>query len=79
MGTGDVPSANNLWNDLWVFDTNYSAPRPGTRDGFVAWPPKGYVPYQAVYPRWSFSYPGADFSGASVTMSRVPGGSTSTR
>src|SRR4051794_34055828 len=32
MGTGDVPWANNLWNDLWVFDPNYQAPRPATRE-----------------------------------------------
>jgi hypothetical protein len=32
-------------------------------------PPPGYVPYQTAYARWSFSYPGADFSAASVSMS----------
>jgi len=26
------------------------------------------VPYPVVFPRWSFSYPAADFSAASVTM-----------
>ena len=34
----------------------------------IAWPPAGYVPYPVVYPRWSFSYPGADFSNATVLM-----------
>ncbi|HEX7486280.1 MAG TPA: IPT/TIG domain-containing protein, partial [Vicinamibacterales bacterium] len=43
-------------------------PRPTTREEFVAWPPPGYVPYQVVFPRWSFSYPSADFFLASVTM-----------
>jgi hypothetical protein len=28
------------------------------------------VPYSLVWPRWSFSYPGADFSNATVTMTR---------
>jgi hypothetical protein len=28
------------------------------------------MPYQFVYPRWSVSYPGANFSGATVTMTR---------
>jgi hypothetical protein len=36
----------------------------------VAWPPPGYVPYPVVYPRWSFSYPKADFGSASVSMSK---------
>ncbi len=70
MGSGDIPSHDGYWssNALVVFDSHLWEPRPETRDGFVAWPPAGYVPYQVVYPRWSFSYPGADFSTASVSM-----------
>jgi uncharacterized protein YkwD len=67
MGTGDVDGALPV-NALWVQDTNIGGPRPAVRDGFVAWPTKGYTPYTLVYPRWSFSYPGADFSSASVAM-----------
>lgn len=74
MGTGDVPAHNGhpAANDLWVLpDSNNASPsRPATRDTYVAWPPPGYVPWQTVYPRWSFAYPGADFTGASVTMSK---------
>ncbi len=72
MGTGDVSASggNFSGNGLWVFDGNYGTVRPATRDTFVAWPPKGYVPYQMVWPRWSFSYPGADFTAATVTMTR---------
>jgi hypothetical protein len=76
MGTGDVPQsgpADNLYNwanALWVFDGRYGTTRPATRDTYVAWPPPGYVPYQVVGPRWSFSYPGADFSNALVSMQR---------
>ncbi len=70
MGTGDVPvnTGNAPANSLWVIDANFGGPRPSTREEFVAWPPPGYVPYQVVYPRWSFSYPGADFSSATVIM-----------
>ncbi len=73
MGTGDVPPSSGYAaaNALWVFDSaNMWGPRPDTREAFVAWPPPGYVPYQVVYPRWSFSYAGADFAGATVTMSK---------
>ncbi len=74
VGVGTVgPGANFTYpsaNAIWVIDGNYSSPRPATRDGFVAWPPPGYVPYQVVFPRWSFSYPGADFSGATVSVKR---------
>jgi uncharacterized protein YkwD len=68
MGTGDVDGALQV-NALWVQDANVFGARPPVRDGFVAWPTKGYTPYALVYPRWSFSYPGADFSSATVTMS----------
>ncbi len=72
MGTGDVEAqggfrpANTLWvNDGRVFDT-----RPATREEFVAWPAPGHVPYQLVWPRWSITLPGANFSGATVSMTR---------
>jgi len=72
MGTGDIPAAESYpaSNALVVFDDYMWTPRPDTRDGFVAWPPPGYVPYTVVFTRWSFSYPGADFSQATVRMSR---------
>ncbi|MBG9389424.1 CAP domain-containing protein [Caenimonas aquaedulcis] len=67
MGAGDVDGGVRA-NALWVIDANYFNPRPAVRDDFVAWPPKGYAPYPVVYPRWSFAYPNADFSAATVTM-----------
>lgn len=69
MGTGDVPpvSGHAPSNALYVLGTFGERPEP--RDGFVAWPPPGYVPYPVVFPRWSSSYPNADFSGANVAMS----------
>lgn len=68
MGTGDVTGSPRA-NALWVFDGRFGAARPSVRDEFVAWPPPGFVPYTTVYPRWSFSYPGADFAAATVSMS----------
>src|SRR5690606_16792170 len=72
MGTGDVPGSEtfNPANALWVVDKSVHDPRPQTREPFVAWPPPGYVPYRVVYPRWSFSYAGADFSHTTVHMAQ---------
>jgi len=72
MGTGDVADATGrIWNANWVvIDGFWNQPRPQTRSEFVAWPPPGYVPYQVVSPRWSFSLPAANFSSATVTMIR---------
>lgn len=67
-GTGASPGGAPLANALWVQDANIRSTRPAVRDDFVAWPPKGYIPHTAVYPRWSLSYPDADFSAATVEM-----------
>jgi hypothetical protein len=71
MGSGDIPPGGTYRpaNALWVFDENLWTPRPQTREEYVAWPPPGYVPYQVVFPRWSFAYAQADFSSATVEMS----------
>ena len=70
MGSGDIPPSGSYRpsNALWVFDANMWEPRPQTREEYVAWPPPGYVPYQVVFPRWSFAYAQADFSSATVEM-----------
>ncbi|CAA6819329.1 MAG: Chitinase (EC [uncultured Thiotrichaceae bacterium] len=74
MGTGDIPDSENAGtsyrktNSLWVFDGRGGDPRPTTREEFVAWPAKGYNPYQTVPVRWSFSYDNADFTNATISM-----------
>jgi len=71
MGAGSVQTES--WqgaNALWVFDDNIWKTRPNVRDEFVSWPPKGYVPNSLVFGRWSFSYPNADFTNASISMQR---------
>ena len=71
MGTGDVAENGTLnsANATWVFDGHYGGPRPATRQPFVSWPPPGYVPYPVVFARWSFAYPNADLTSATVSMS----------
>lgn len=71
MGTGDIPPVNGYPSAqaLVVFDDHLWEPRPTTREAFVAWPPPGYVPYNVVFRRWSFSYAQADYSSATVSMS----------
>jgi uncharacterized protein YkwD len=66
MGTGSTDDANTLWV-IGQFGS-----RPATT-ATVAWPPAGFVPYQVVYPRWSFSVntsASVSFTSASVTMTR---------
>ncbi len=72
MGTGDVPATGNLYaaNATWVIDGHINDARPATRTNYVAWPAAGYFPAPLIFPRWSFSYPNADFTNATVTMTR---------
>lgn len=71
MGTGDVSESQGKprANALWVFGDMLPS-RPETRESYVAWPPRGYIPYQAVPARWSFSLPGVNFSSTTITMTR---------
>ncbi|MGO8696162.1 MAG: hypothetical protein ACLQVY_00355 [Limisphaerales bacterium] len=70
MATGDVPAQGSYAaaNATWVLDENYGGARPETTYPFVSWPPPGYVPYQVVFPQWSFALSNADLSAADVTM-----------
>lgn len=68
VGIGSIPGAEGQLGANAVYVISGGGPRPTTRDGFVAWPPPGYVPNALVYARWSLSLPDADFSQAAVTV-----------
>ena len=71
MGSGSIPATDTTSAaEAQLVLTPSVNPIPAPRDGFMAWPPKGFVPYQVVYPRWNFSLAGADFTNATVTMSQ---------
>jgi hypothetical protein len=46
MGSGDITTTGGYRssNALWIFDENIWAPKPQTREEYMAWPPPGYVP-----------------------------------
>jgi uncharacterized protein YkwD len=75
IGVGHVAGSEDHYpsNALWVFDDEVFADHPDVREdqGFVAWPPRGYVPPALVYPRWSLGLVGADFDQADVAMYRL--------
>lgn len=62
MGVGNT----DISNVLWVVGNSGTA--PSDAPDFIAWPPADYVPGNLVYPRWSFSITGADFSQTTVSM-----------
>ncbi|MBV7537413.1 DUF4214 domain-containing protein [Duganella sp. sic0402] len=74
FGSGSVPGGTyngvTYWpaNALWTVSSDFGTARPKVRDDYVAWPPRGYVPYQVTYKRWSISYPDADFKQAKVVV-----------
>lgn len=70
MATGAVPGDGQTFpgtNATWV--TNVVA-RPADAPAATSWPPSGFVPAPLVFRRWSFSYLNADFSSATVKVSK---------
>ncbi len=67
MAVGSTPTSSTTWgaNALRVIGAFGS--RPATPNG-VAWPSPGYFPTQLLSTYWSYSYNGADFSAATITM-----------
>lgn len=76
FGIGFTESSGTLWviNGL---PSPYSL--PAATPEYIAWPPKGLIPRQVVYPRWSFGVPATsypfqvDFTKATVTMVNANG------
>ena len=63
---------SGVFNAMYVFDMSASRAVPAG----IAWPPRGYVPLDLMpvaytgEQYWSFGYPNADFSAASVSLTR---------
>lgn len=72
MGVGHSSEAGDRFasNVLWVFDDNVFADWGTIREteDFVAWPARGYITEELVYPRWSFSQNDSRFANATVQM-----------
>ncbi len=72
MGVGHSSASGDRFasNVLWVFDDNVFADWGTIREteDFVAWPARGYITEELVYPRWSFSQDDSRFANATVEM-----------
>ena len=65
IGTGDTNYSNALFVINENSRENFTTREP---DGFIMWPPRGYVPRDTIFPRWSISHTEADFTGAKVRI-----------
>ena len=63
LGTGSTTQADALY----VLHTS-SWSRPADAPTWISWPPKGFVPYSQVYPRFSLTRQGAGFGAATVQV-----------
>jgi uncharacterized protein YkwD len=76
FGFGCTNSSGTLWVINGFTGGN---PLPAKTPKYMAWPPKGYVPNDVVYPRWSLSVPApshpfmVDFTNATVEMTNPNG------
>ncbi len=62
IATGDIESDSSHMeaNAMYVAGGGGTTATP--RDGYIAWPPSGYVPDAVMYARWSFTTGGAGVS-----------------
>ena len=70
MASGAVPGDGWTFpgtNATWVLSI---VPRPADAPSSTSWPPAGFVPASLVFNRWSFSYVNADFSAATVRVTK---------
>jgi hypothetical protein len=74
--TGDIDANGTFYGANAIYVTGSGAPIATPRDGYIAWPPNGYVPDSVMYGRWSFTVRGTgiSFQNANVVVSG-PGGS----
>jgi hypothetical protein len=86
FGTGNEPCGHRRWL-LYSPRTTFSDGSTNTAaaiyvfgaggnthvPAYIAYPPKGCVPQQLIFGRWSFGLPGANFGGATVTMTGPSG------
>lgn len=81
MGTGDIPSGvKPAANCVYVIDSGSQRAVNPVLGEYYAWPPAGFVPSGAVYPRWSLhfstpSFGSPTFGSAAVSMTHVGSGS----
>lgn len=70
FATGDVPTVQgyNPSNTLYV--RQRSTELAAYTAKFIPWPNAGFCPWQHSTAHWSLSYPGADFSSATVSVSK---------
>jgi hypothetical protein len=77
FATGDTPGVFAAGSIRPPTNSMYVVPRAGELDPeapvFVSYPPKGYFPARLNTPFWSLSYPDADFSAATVSMTGAGG------
>lgn len=81
FGFGCTESSGTLWV---INDIGFNQPSPPAKTpAFIAWPPKGFIPRDVVYPRWSLSVPApsypyqVDFTEATVEMTDAKGANVS--
>jgi hypothetical protein len=69
MGSGAIPPSDAYAGTAAIWIMNF-VPRPSGTPAYYSWPNAGYVPANLVYNRWSFSYLNADFTQATVSVTK---------
>lgn len=71
MASGSVPAiSTRTWGAAAMWVLGPFGGYPASAPEWTAWPPAGHVPAPLIFRRWSFSYQHADFTSATVSMTK---------
>ncbi|WP_435895524.1 hypothetical protein [Oceaniferula spumae] len=73
FASGDVTGDNDDYYPANALYVSGNLLTPPASPKFIPWPNAGYIPEQITPQRWSLSFPDADFSSASVSMTDING------
>ena len=71
IATGNVPATGSNYFAASAMYVSGNQLPPTSSPRFVPWPNAGFIPEAIVPQRWSMSYPEADFSSATVSMTDI--------
>jgi imidazole glycerol phosphate synthase subunit HisF len=70
FATGDVPRVGNSFAANCLYIRQRDDELVAGQIKFVAWPPAGYLPWRNSTEYWSLSYPSADFTNATISVTK---------
>lgn len=70
FATGDIPRSGSYPATNTLYISQRSVELASVSPAFIAWPTSGFFPWQHATTYWSLSYPGGNFTNATITVTK---------